>query len=233
METLLKNIRKELNKHVDPAYKKGSARFFKEDIRPIGVRAAMVRKIAKQYFPKDKTKKDIFDLCERLLQKRTMEETTIAWSWCWNVRHDFAISDFARFERWLKAYVNNWAFCDDFCTYAFGYLVNTHPELVRKTKRWTASKNRWQRRAAAVILIYPWTKPNSFLKEIFEVADALLEDTDDLVQKGYGWMLKVAADHHPKEVFSFVMKRKNRMPRTALRYAIEKYPKDMREKAMK
>lgn len=57
-------------------------------------------------------------------------------------------------------------------------------------------------------------------------------DDQDMVQKGYGWMLKVAGDYYPDEVFSYVMKRKDKMPRTALRYAIEKYPPHKRKEAM-
>jgi len=57
-------------------------------------------------------------------------------------------------------------------------------------------------------------------------------DEDDLVQKGYGWMLKVAADAWQKDVFEYVMKNKKEMPRTALRYAIEKMPKNLKQKAM-
>ena len=71
------------------------------------------------------------------------------------------------------------------------------------------------------------------LKEAFEVAKTLLQDKEDLVQKAYGWMLKEASDFFPKEVMAFVMENKDQMPRTALRYAIEKYPKKMRERAMK
>ena len=57
-------------------------------------------------------------------------------------------------------------------------------------------------------------------------------DKEDLVRKGYGWMLKVAADVYQKDVFNYVMKHKKRMPRTSLRYAIEKMPQTMRKKAM-
>ena len=60
----------------------------------------------------------------------------------------------------------------------------------------------------------------------------LLEDRDDMVQKGYGWMLKEASKKHQAEVFDYVMKQKARMPRTALRYAIEKMPVEMRRRAM-
>ncbi len=87
------------------------------------------------------------------------------------------------------------------------------------------------RRAAAVSLIIP-ARNGKFLADIFEIADLLLTDADDLVQKGYGWMLKVAANKHEQEVFEYVMKHKSLMPRTALRYAIEKMPADLKARAM-
>ena len=61
----------------------------------------------------------------------------------------------------------------------------------------------------------------------------LLTDEDDLVQKGYGWMLKVAGQSHQEQVFDYVMKNKKIMPRTSLSYAIEKMPEDLRKQAMK
>ena len=57
-------------------------------------------------------------------------------------------------------------------------------------------------------------------------------DTDDLVRKGYGWMLKSASQAHQQEVFAYVMRHKDAMPRTALRYAIEKMPGDLKARAM-
>ncbi len=88
------------------------------------------------------------------------------------------------------------------------------------------------RRAAAVTLILP-AKRGKFLEDVFEIAGILLTDVDDMVQKGYGWMLKVASQAHQAEVFDYVMKNKSLMSRTALRYAIEKMPKELKEMAMK
>ena len=87
------------------------------------------------------------------------------------------------------------------------------------------------RRASAVALIIPARK-GKFLNEIIAIADILLLDKDDLVQKGYGWMLKASSEAHQKEVFEYVMKNKDKMSRTALRYAIEKMPKNLKTKAM-
>ena len=88
------------------------------------------------------------------------------------------------------------------------------------------------RRASAVSLIVP-AKHGRFLKESIEIVDLLLTDKDDIVQKGYGWLLKEASRKHTDEVFAYVMKNKRQMPRTALRYAIELMPKELKAEAMK
>jgi 3-methyladenine DNA glycosylase AlkD len=127
--------------------------------------------------------------------------------------------------------VDNWGACDHFCGIT-GELLIQYPDLVAKIRRWTKSKNRWFRRAAAVSLIDPVTR-GILLDEVFKTADILLTDEDDMVQKGYGWMLKEAGDQFSDEVFEYIMKIKREMPRTALRYAIEKYPAARRKEAMK
>jgi len=113
-----------------------------------------------------------------------------------------------------------------------GDFIEQYPDFIDELKHWTQSKNRWMRRAAAVSLIIP-AKHGKFLNESLEIAGLLLTDTDDLVQKGYGWLLKEASRKHPDEIFAFVMENKRVMPRTALRYAIELMPKDLKAEAMK
>lgn len=88
------------------------------------------------------------------------------------------------------------------------------------------------KRAAAVTLIVPARK-GLFLSDIFGIADILLTDKDDMVQKGYGWMLKAASEAHEREVFDYVMSHKAVMPRTALRYAVEKMSAELRAEAMR
>lgn len=105
------------------------------------------------------------------------------------------------------------------------------PEYVAKRSLWISSKSRWLRRASAVSLIDP-VRIGECLDEVFQTAEKLLTDGDDMVQKGYGWMLKEASHRFPQPVFDFVMQRKDRMPRTALRYAIEKMPLAWKKRAM-
>ena len=94
-------------------------------------------------------------------------------------------------------------------------------------KIWARSKNLWVRRISAVSLIVSLRRGQQ-LPLAFQIADILLQDREDLVQKAYGWMLKVASARFPKEILAYVMARRDRMPRTALRYAIEHYPPPVR-----
>ncbi len=148
------------------------------------------------------------------------------------MKNQFEPEDFQIFEWWIEKYINNRAKCDTFCNHTVWAFIEQYPQYIQELKKRTHSSNRRVKRAAAVTFIIPARKW-LFLKDIFEIADRLLVNQDDLVQKGYGWMLKAASQAHQKEVFDYVMKNKKTMPRTALRYAIEKMPKELKEQAMK
>lgn len=190
-------------------------------------------KLAKKYFEeiKQEDKKDIFSLCEELLKSDYCEEAFIAFQWAYQLRKNYDEEDFQVFESWIEKYVNNWAKCDTLCNHAVASFIEQFPGYIERLKTWTKSGNMWLRRAAAVTLVLPARK-GKFLEDIFEISDSLLQDEEDLVRKGYGWLLKEASKAHRQEVFEYVMKNKKQMPRTALRYAIEKLPQDMRVMAM-
>jgi 3-methyladenine DNA glycosylase AlkD len=226
-------VRRDLEERADEKTRESGQRFFKEGVLLHGVKAAAVREIAKRRFREIKSleKEEIFSVCEELLKSDYFEEAAIAFEWAYTQRKKYEPADFSLFEKWLSLYVNNWAKCDTLCNHALGSFVEMYPEFVSNLKGWTVSENRWLRRAAAVTLILPARK-GDFLEDVFEIADLLLLDDDDLVQKGYGWMLKEASKKHQQEVLDYVMKNKASMPRTALRYAIEKMPMELRQRAM-
>jgi 3-methyladenine DNA glycosylase AlkD len=230
---VLAAVRQELRQSIDEKTRESAQRFFKEMVKVHGVKSALVKKIAAKYFReiKGREKKEIFSLCENLLQTNYGEEAFIAFEWSYSLRRQFVPEDFFVFERWVDLYVDNWAKCDTLCNHTLGSFVEMYPQFIENLAGWARSENRWLRRASAVTLILPARK-GLFLKEIFEISDILLEDRDDMVQKGYGWMLKEASKKHQAEVFDYVMRWKEKMPRTALRYAIEKMPVEMRKKAM-
>ena len=233
MNPIIENIRSELIRNADEKVKKSGERFFREAVELYGVKSAIVIKIGKEHYShlKDKSKTEIFSLCEELWRSGIMEESFIASNWSYYLHKKYELSDFAAFDRWVNNYVGNWAACDTLCNHSVGTLVEMYPPLISKLKGWAVSSNRWVKRASAVSLIVPARK-GKFLEDIFELADILHSDSDDMVQKGYGWMLKAASQAHRDKVFSYVMSKKTTMPRTSLRYAIEKMPSELKAQAM-
>ena len=231
---IIQALRKEFKKYDKPENKMDYQRWFKEELKnSIGFKAPIIKKVANEIFKQAKSipKKDLLDTCEVLFESERSGEWGTASIWTLKISNQFNKSDFKRFENWLKNYVNNWGHCDSLCCGAFGELILQYPDLAGKTQTWAKSKNRWLRRASAVILI-PSLNKGKQLDKAFQVSDILLHDVDDMVQKGYGWMLKVAAEKYQEKVFNYVVKHKAGMPRTALRYAIEKMSKELRKKAM-
>jgi len=228
---IIDEVRQTLKDSVDEKTKNSTKHFFKEEVQSYGVKIPIVNQISKVFFDKVKgrTKAEIFDLCETLWQSGNLEESIIACNCSYALRKQYERSDFEIFERWVQNYVNNWASCDTLCNHSIGVFIEMYPEYVQRLKVWATSENRWTRRAAAVTLIIPARK-GLFLDDIFQIATTLLHDKDDLVQKAYGWMLKAASEAHQKEVFDFVIKHKTTMPRTALRYAIEKMPAEIQNR---
>jgi 3-methyladenine DNA glycosylase AlkD len=231
--SLLVKVTRLLKKSADKKTQTSFQRFFKEKVKYHGVKAALVTEIAEEYAGeiKNKSKGEVFALSEKLLQSGFCEEAWMAANWVGHFTNNFEKEDIEIFERWIDKYIDNWAKCDTFCGRVVASLIEKYPLLIGELNNWAQSDNLWLRRAAAVSLIAPARK-GRFLKEIFEICDLLLTDKEDLVQKGYGWLLREAGKKHLNEVFDYIIYNKARMPRTSLRYAIEKMDKDMRAKAM-
>jgi 3-methyladenine DNA glycosylase AlkD len=233
MSDIIEKIRIQLDQNGDEKIQQATLRFFKEEIQCYGLKSATVTAISNEYFKllKGCSKEEIFGLCEQLWQSKFIEENMIACSWSLKMKKHYQMDDFELFKRWIDQYITNWATCDTFCNHNMGSLIEIYPELLPSLKEFTTSSNRWMKRAAAVSLIVPARK-GLFLEDIFDIANAMLMDPDDMVQKGYGWMLKVASQKHLQEVYDFVIKNKSVMLRTSLRYAIEKMPADLKQQAM-
>jgi len=234
MNDILQRIRTDLAGAADEAAKESFQRFFKEQARFYGVKTGAVNKIARDSWREVKAldRAAIFALCEDLYRSDYTEEAFIAAEWLSRMSPRFEPGDLPLLERWIDQYINNWAKCDGLCNHAVGDLVDRYPESVVTLKRWAKAENRWLRRAAAVTLILP-ARRGRFLADVFDICDLLLVDRDDMVQKGYGWLLKEAGRLHQTEVFDYVVKNKKVMPRTALRYAIELMPPELKQEAMK
>ncbi|AGY52862.1 DNA Alkylation Repair [Bacteroidales bacterium CF] len=233
MNAIVEKVRQTLIGAADEKTRLSGERFFKEEVKIYGVASASAQKFSRDFFKevKDLPKDEILALCEEFWKSGYMEESFVACHWSDLILDRLVRADFATLERWVSLYVSNWASCDTLCNHTVGGFIDMYPEYLGELKRWAKSSNRWVKRASAVSLIIP-ARNGRYLGDIFEIADILLLDGDDLVQKGYGWMLKAASQAHQNEVFEYVVRNKGVMPRTALRYAIEKMPGELKVIAM-
>ena len=233
MKTILQNIREELKKSSDEKVRAGDRRFFKESVLSYGVPSKKTKEINKKYWTlvKELDKSTQYQLFEEMLKSDYNEEAFIVADWLPRLKDTFERSDLLIFKNWIDKYLDNWAKIDSFCNHTIYELLIIFPDQLSEVISWKESKNRWMKRASTVSLIL-LARKGIYLEEAFQLATFLMQDGDDMVQKGYGWLLKEESRTHQKEVLDFVIKNKKIMPRTALRYAIELMPAELRKRAM-
>ena len=235
LKELINRLTAELQKYHDEEYKILTRVFLKFSTNIfMGVRNPYIHSTAKKFYPEVKSKPldELIDICIGLMDSNIHEVKAIAIDWLANAKKQYREKDLKIFYAITKKYLVDWADTDDFSTHVIGQYLLQYPHKAGETRSWCSSKNRWVRRSAAVSLIYP-LKRGFALQEAFDIADILLLDKDDMVQKGYGWMLKEASRNFQMEVFFYVLEHRKEMPRTALRYAIEKMPDELKSEAMK
>lgn len=190
-----------------------------------------IRKVSAKLYKRlpDKSIDKVLSICEILLEEHI---GVIAFDWANRAHKYYSIETYDVFYSWLKKYVRGWGSCDDFCTHAFGQLLIQHKEIFSKILNWTKDEDFWVRRASAVILI-PAILKNDYA-DIYplEIADRLLNDENDLVCKGYGWMLKALSKVDEELVIKYLEKKHSNMPRVSFRYAIEKMDTEKRQYLM-
>jgi len=130
--------------------------------------------------------------------------------------------EFAMFESWLDR-ISSWADHDGLVHYLISPMVAAKPARTKFVFRWARSPNRWHRRAACVSLIRGG-RAQMLFPEIVRLSDSLLDDKDDMVQKGLGWLLRETAKFDAKRIVPYLMKIRERAPRLVLRTACETLP---------
>lgn len=134
------------------------------------------------------------------------------------------------FDLYLRRHdrVNNWDLVDLGALYVVGiYLIDKPRDILYKLAR---SKNIWERRTAIVATGQLIRQGD--VDDTFKIAELLLKDDQDLIHKAMGWMLRSAGGSDPKKLLAFLDKYAATMPRTALRYSIEKFDKKRRDHYM-
>jgi 3-methyladenine DNA glycosylase AlkD len=127
-------------------------------------------------------------------------------------------------KRWLAdGHAANWATTDAICGYLIGPLIARFEQRADLMRAWSRHRSMWVRRAAAVSLI-PSVRAGRSLDVAFAVARTLHADQEDLIQKAAGWLLREAGKANPSRLERYLRQNGSAIPRTTLRYAIERWP---------
>lgn len=233
MKTILDQIDEDLRKNIDLTYERKTHLNAERYSDYYGVRTAVNRDISGKYYAaaENLNKDEILRLCEELLKSGIHEKKTVAFDWAFRLRENYTEEDFSLFESWLFRYVNNYGLCDDLCTHALGETLCRFPDKTGRLFEWIKSGNLWVRRAAPVTLIRV-CHHRDIAGTAFDISKMLFNDSEPLVHKGFGWLLKELSENHFNEVRSFLTENRAAIPRTALRYAIEKMPGNIRAEIM-
>jgi 3-methyladenine DNA glycosylase AlkD len=220
-----------LRERSDPVRAAGAQRYFKDTIVCFGLTAPQIRELAGQAYAMIKGQWSVgeaVEFCGLMLANPHFEVKAAGILVLERFRKDYPKSLFRTIHAWLAAdRCDNWATVDTLCPTSVGALLERYPDLVSSIKTWAGSPNRWVRRASLVSFI-KLARKAEFLDAIYEISKSLFPGTDDLVQKANGWLLREAGKADPARLERFLMANGPAVPRTTLRYAIERFDEKKR-----
>ncbi len=146
----------------------------------------------------------------------------------------YEAGDGAQRARVLRTYlrhtdrINNWDLVDTSARYIVGEHLRRRPR--QRVYRLARSNNLWERRIA-IVCTHAWIAAGD-TKDAYAVAQLLLDDEHDLIHKALGWTLREAGRRSRGKLMAFLKQHYKRLPRTALRYAIEHLPPPQRKRLL-
>ena len=229
----IRNIRQKLQQLRSEEKANVLRRFFKTDPGEygeedvfIGVRVPELRKLVKEY--PDITLKESMQLLRSLIHEERMLALLILIDKYSTGNETVKKRIYTLYLQHTK-FINSWDLVDSSAHHIVGdFLMDKSKDPIY---RLATSKNLWERRIA-ILSTFHFIKHNNY-SETLKISKILLTDEQDLIQKAVGWMLREIGK---RDIFILEIFLKNyykRMPRTMLRYAIEKFPEPKRQKYLK
>jgi 3-methyladenine DNA glycosylase AlkD len=229
----VQDIQKRLKKLGNKRHAAISQRFFKtgpgeygEGDVFIGIRVPILRKLVKEYL--DLALKDV----KTLLRSKYHEERLLS---LFIMIDQFSKGDNVTrtiiYDMYLEntGFVNNWDLVDSSAEHIVGaYLMDRSKAVLYRLAQ---SEDLWERRIS-IMSTFHFVKRHEF-SETLKISKMLLFDRQDLIHKATGWMLREIGKRHLQSEESFLKVHYKNMPRTMLRYAIEKFPEHKRQRYLK
>ena len=215
----------EIAAHSQRYFKTGKGQYGEGDIF-LGIRVPVIRKTVKLF--KDTPLSEI----KKLLKSEYHEVRLFS---LLLLVYQFSKEDNEQKEKiysiYLKntKYINNWDLVDSSASYIVGsYLMDKDRSILYEL---AISKNIWSRRISIIATAYFIN--NHDFSDTLKIAKILINDSEDLIHKAVGWMLREIGNRDRKAEEKFVNKYYKKLPRTVLRYAIEKFSKEQRQAYLK
>ncbi|MBP3192059.1 DNA alkylation repair protein [Natronogracilivirga saccharolytica] len=227
---MLKSLQLALREHASESDTRQLSCYFKtgpgeygEGDRFIGVRVPVVRKIARKY-QKSASLSDVQELLTSPVHEERLLALIILIHKYNGAPEHIRESIYAMYLNHTR-YINNWDLVDTSAEHIVGAHLYNRPR--QPLYELAASDSLWDRRIA-IMATFHFIKKNEF-GDTLKIAEMLVADTEVLIHKAVGWMLRETGKRDRPAEEEFLKKHRLRMPRTMLRYAIEKFPEDLRQ----
>ncbi len=212
-------------------------RYFRGDhgLRFYNVGTASMRALARDVYASHKqrwTVTDAMDVADVLMRDPYLEAKSVGIELVARFRPAFTPALLPRWKQWLaENLAANWATTDAICGLLIGPFLVDRPALASRMHGWSRHRNMWVRRASAVGLI-PSLRRGVALETAYAIAARLHPDREDLIQKAVGWMLREAGKIDMTRLERYLLANGPRIPRTTLRYAIERFADPKRRRIL-
>jgi 3-methyladenine DNA glycosylase AlkD len=227
---MLSELKKDMKEKSDNERAKNLSRFFKtgrgeygEGDIFLGITVPNQRNIVKKYWEKINLKET-----EELLKSKFHEERLTA---LLILVKKYSKSDEKEKEEIFNfylsntKYINNWDLVDLSAPNIIGnFILNKNHDILYKLAK---SENLWEKRIS-IISTATFIRSNQF-EDTIKISEILLNEKHDLIHKAVGWMLREIGKRNKSKLEKFLKKYHKKMPRTMLRYAIEKFPENERK----
>jgi 3-methyladenine DNA glycosylase AlkD len=217
-----------LRAHAEARYAEGARAYFKkwEPVHLFGVRTPVVRRWAGGLVRRVRgtwTIREALAFADRCTRDREMETKFVGWVLLGRWHRDFPAALPATARRWILAgHCRNWAHIDALSGEVLARWVERHPLRVGVITGWHTAPNPWLRRASVVPLVRA-ARNGRHLDEAYRTALALAGDAEDLMHKACGWLLREAGKTDMARLEAFLRRHGPVLPRTTVRYAIERF----------